>query len=255
MKKFYIFPAMLFLLFSCSSIRIEENFIEKNISDEITIIQISDLHLNKNRKIYKNLINMVNKISPDLLLFTGDSIDKKENLTLLNTFLMQIDPKIAKYSVLGNWEHWCNINFNDLITVYSANNVEPLINSSSEITIKGQKLYIYGTDDFTAGNPDLSNMEIDDDKINIIMTHSPVYFDNITKFFGDKEIYVFSGHTHGGQVTFFGKPFFLPQGCGKYLKGIYKKGNCTLYVSKGIGNSSHDIRLFAKPDIFMITIR
>lgn len=45
---------------------------------------------------------------------TGDSIDKKENLYLLDKFLEGIDQDIMKYAVLGNWEHWSSLDINEL---------------------------------------------------------------------------------------------------------------------------------------------
>jgi predicted MPP superfamily phosphohydrolase len=58
-----------------------------------------------------------------------------------------------------------------------------------------------------------------------------------------------SGHTHGGQVTFFGLPLILPEGSGRYCAGEYASGACELHVSRGIGNSTVDFRLFADPEI------
>ncbi len=38
-------------------------------------------------------------------------------------------------------------------------------------------------------------------------------------------------------------------------KKIYRKDKNTLFVYKGIGNSAHDFRLFAKPNIYLVTIK
>ncbi len=240
---------------SCSSITIKRENITRGIPEEIKIIQVSDLHLNKEKKIYRKLLEIINNAKPDILLITDDSVDNKENIYLLDNFLKQIDSSINIYAVPGNWEHWCEVNLYDLRTVYYENGVQLFINEGADVTVNNQRIYIFGTDDLIGGNPDISRIRIDTDKINIIMTHSPAYFDSLTKTLKDDKIFVFSGHTHGGQITFFGKPFFMPQGCGEYLKGIYRKDKITLFVSKGIGNSIYDFRLFAKPGIFLVTIK
>jgi hypothetical protein len=63
---------------------------------------------------------------------------------------------------------------------------------------------------------------------------------------------VLSGHTHGGQITFFGLPLFKPEGSGKYNSGIYKNNKWIMNVNKGLGNSTINIRLFSSPTIDVI---
>lgn len=41
------------LLTSCSTIEIKQDIVETSLTDEVKIIQISDLHINKDKKIYK----------------------------------------------------------------------------------------------------------------------------------------------------------------------------------------------------------
>lgn len=242
------------VLSSCTSFEIKKDFIDNKLGQEITILQVSDLHINKNKSIYRKLIEEINEINPDILFLTGDSLDQKDKFHLLDNFLQGINPDIPKYAVLGNWEHWSNLNIKKLDEIYYKHGVKLLINDGSEIEINNQKLCIYGTDDFTAGRPTLKNANFESDSINIILTHSPEYFDYILKEHKNKKLLIFSGHTHGGQITLFGKPLFVPSGSGEYLKGTYIKSNSRLYVSKGIGNSKVDFRLFAKPDIFEVIV-
>jgi predicted MPP superfamily phosphohydrolase len=61
--------------------------------------------------------------------------------------------------------------------------------------------------------------------------------------------YVFSGHSHGGQLNIFGYIPNLPPGVGNYIKGWYKDKSPELYVSKGIGTSILPIRLGARAEI------
>jgi hypothetical protein len=67
---------------------------------------------------------------------------------------------------------------------------------------------------------------------------------------------MFSGHTHGGQVTFFGlwAPY-LPSDYGqKYLKGIVETNGITVLISNGIGTSALPIRFFARPQYDVIVL-
>lgn len=254
MKGVFIIFIILVFYTSCTSFEIIQDEIKTSIENDIQIVQISDLHINKDKKIYRDLVEKINNINPDILLITGDSIDKKENIHLLDNFLKKLNPNIIKFAILGNWEHWSSLDINKLENIYKENRVELLVNRSKSITINEVTLKIFGTDDYTAGKPSLENFEFNNNSINIVMTHSPGYFNYLIKKFPNSSILVFSGHTHGGQVTFFGKPIFVPQGSGEYLKGIYIKSNNKLYVSKGIGNSKYDFRLFAKPDIIKVIL-
>lgn len=75
------------------SIWIEKFFIETKTfclgksTDEnfdLKIIQISDLHLQTINYQLEKLIDNINEQHPDLILFTGDSIDKRQNIDVLN---------------------------------------------------------------------------------------------------------------------------------------------------------------------------
>lgn len=65
------------------------------------------------------------------------------------------------------------------------------------------------------------------------------------------------GHSHCGQVAF---PLvgvvYVPSRYGtRYACGLYREGARMMIVSGGVGTSGFPIRMFAPPDIWMITIR
>ncbi len=251
--KILIYIFLLILLFtSCYHIEIIKDEVDRNLHDEIKIVHISDLHIKKDKKIYKNLIEIINKIDPDILLITGDSIDNNKKLQLLNLLLSKLNKSIKKYAILGNHEYRGNVNITNLKEIYKENDTELLINNGNIFIIKEKNINLYGVDD---NYPDIENFNFIDDSINIIMVHCPEYFDEISEKYKNKEIIVLSGHTHGGQITFFEKPILLPEGCGSYLKGKYIKNKLVLYVSKGIGNTVIDLRINAKPDIFYLILK
>ena len=99
---------------------VERYFIETNEfyfgtatknTNNLKMVQISDLHLHGITYQIKELANQLNKLQPDLILITGDAIDKSLNMGLLKQFLQLIDNKIKKVAVLGNWEYQAEINF------------------------------------------------------------------------------------------------------------------------------------------------
>ena len=77
--------------------------------DGLKIVHFSDLHYNRALNITKlnKVVKEINNINPDIVVFTGDLIDKDSNLTdndyiELSNILNNINAKYGKYAILGN---------------------------------------------------------------------------------------------------------------------------------------------------------
>lgn len=246
---------------------IEKFFIETNEfyingatkeTTNVKVVQISDLHLQSVGYSLTKLANKLNKLQPDLILITGDAIDKKENTTILNEFLTLIDKQIKKVAILGNWEYWGDIDLNELKKVYTENNCVLLVNQTTQYTFRNKSISITGIDDFLGGKADFKTAikEYQKSDYHIILNHCPQYGDQISALI-DKDTHVdfiLSGHTHGGQISFFGFAPFLPPGSGRYVKGWYNENVPKLYVSKGIGTSILPARFGARAEIAIFNL-
>lgn len=238
---------------------VDWNYYDISTSEEkkIKIIQLSDLHIDKFRSIHKSIARKINKLNPDLLVITGDSVDKTENIKSLDVFLNLIEHSIKKYAILGNWEYWGNVDLNALKTTYKNNNCELLINENRAITIGKRNLNIIGIDDLIGGNAniEMAIKNIKTTSTNIILSHCPQYTEFISRTTNGLNIdIVLSGHTHGGQITFLGFAPFTPAGSGRYLKGWYTFAKTKMYVSKGIGTSILPIRFGARAEMVVIDL-
>lgn len=141
--------------------------------------------------------------------------------------------------------------------IYSKNNCELLINENRTIIIKNREISIVGVDDYVGGNADFVKAvkNLKQTETNIVLSHCPEHRDIIAKQKSNLNIdLVLSGHTHGGQITFFGFVPFKPQGSGKYLKGWYKESDPKMYISKGIGTSILPIRFGARAEMVEMDI-
>jgi predicted MPP superfamily phosphohydrolase len=231
---------------------------DKKETSNIKVVQISDLHLQSLNYQLIKLTEKLNKLAPDLILITGDAIDKANNITVLNDFLKGINKEIKKVAILGNWEYWGNVDLIELDKIYADNNCTLLINQTKQFTFGDRTISITGVDDFVGGKADFES-SIKDYKISdhhIILNHCPQYSDYISEKL-NKEInvdFILSGHTHGGQINLFGFIPFLPQGSGKYVKGWYKENSPNLYVSKGIGTSIFPARFGARAEIAIFNL-
>ena len=94
----------------------------------------------------------------------------------------------------------------------------------------------------------------------LLLAHCPQYRDALPDASAPgwfQPAHMLSGHTHGGQVTLFGIPLFLPRGSGRYLKGWYHDQDGTLpalYVSRGLGMSGLPIRFWAAPELSLFEL-
>lgn len=218
------------------------------------IVQFSDLHYGMiSESMLKRLVNNINSLKPDVVVFTGDLVEegyelKDDDIKTLVKYLNKINASLGKYAIIGNHdvrnESFENIMYDSNFRLLK-NNYDTVYNE------KNDSILIYGLDDSIEGEPTIKALKAKDiNNINyrIILTHEPDYVD---EFINDYDIsLVLAGHSHGSQVNIPGiNRLFLPKGCRKYYKSYYNVNNTPLYISNGIGNSMLNFRLFTIPSI------
>lgn len=219
----------------------------------LRIAQLSDLHLQSIGRRETRVAEQIAHLQPDLIVLSGDVIDRADALPVLDAFLhsLQGRPTIA---VLGNWEHWSEIDLAQLQSTYARHpHATLLVNASQLYRLGGGQVQVHGLDDHTAGQPQLPQLERDipQGRIEVLVQHSPAWFDEAAaQRTTARYDLCLAGHTHGGQITLFGLPLWTPSGSGAYVGGPYPSPLCKmLYVSKGIGTSVLPARLGARPEI------
>lgn len=223
----------------------------------IRLVQLSDLHLQAIGKHEKSLVNQVKELRPDLVVLTGDMIDRADALPLLQAFDEDLGP-IPMFAVPGNWEHWSKLDFVSLrATIEGQQGNHLLLNGRYSFTKGKRTIQLIGLDDFTGGNPDLSLLERigylhNQSATTVLLQHSPGFFDlsEVLRLMGlGRCTLCLSGHTHGGQIAIAGWAPFTPQGSGHFVSGFYDISGCRLYVSRGVGMSIISARLGSRPEI------
>ncbi|MBT8284851.1 MAG: metallophosphoesterase [Flavobacteriaceae bacterium] len=229
--------------------------LRKGGGEYIKLIQLTDLHIREIKTYHIWIAKRIKKEDPDLLCFTGDSIDRPDQLALLESFLKMIPVEIPKVVIMGNKEYDGKITHEDYQELFGRFNGQLLVNETISFEKDGRKLNIIGIDDLLNGSPDYKMAVNDLDKSleTVILNHCPQYRDTIDVLNKDLNVrikLILSGHTHGGQIQIFGKEFFKPGGSGSYLNGWYKSDESLMYVSKGVGTSRNlPIRFGARAEI------
>ena len=234
----------------------------ENITDNFNgfkIVHLSDIHYGRIFELsdLKKLVKKVNEFDPNIIVITGDLIDKNTKMTTakaekISTELNKLTSSNGKYIISGNhdlkfdeWENIINqsgfINLNNSYdTIYNKGyNFMVIAGLSSfkdkeDINNKNQKTESY-----------LNSFEKDGPIYKILLMHEPDYIDDLKN---NQYDLILAGHSHGGQVKIpFIGPVYSPDGAKKYTNGHYKINNSDLYVSNGIGVSIYNYRIFNTP--------
>lgn len=237
---------------------IEPNWLDVTIHEmpssatgqRIRIVQLSDLHLQSYGAREKAISEKLQELKPDLIVLSGDVIDNPDAVQVLDRFLKTLGPA-PKAAVLGNWEYWGDVDLSALRKTYEVQHgVRLLVNDVATYRIGGRTIRVVGLDDYTAGQPHLAGLYSGGEAgVSVLIQHSPGWFTRYASGVQGRFDLCLSGHTHGGQVTFFGLTVWTPRGSGDYSAGFYETAVCPLYVSKGLGTSVLPIRFGARPEI------
>jgi len=218
------------------------------------LVHFSDLHCSGKPRIEKKLVNIVNETRPDIIVFTGDCLllNTPEALPVFKKTLQSLNAGIAKVAVLGNVDIW----YLPGLDYFGGTGFEQLDGKTVEVKKDDGAIYISG---LSCEHPDklpglLKNLP--ENHFNIFLYHKPDLIEDIDGFGVD--LYL-CGHTHGGQVRlpFFGALITLSKFGKKYEQGLYKVGETTLYINRGIGpegGGTPRVRFLARPEITIFDI-
>ena len=263
------------------------------VNNKIRIIQISDLHNCTYGDENETLIDRVDKLKPDIILLTGDSISSDtvdlDQVVELCAALVEIAPS---YYIYGNNEVEVyysypltqesldqQFGFNDdnrdpqkllnitdqLTEKLSAVGVTVLKNSTATITIGETPIDIYGV---LTSNPSAfwsyagesfnDYLYTNTTHLKITAIHEPQIFEEFKPdYWGDVML---AGHTHGGiaKIPMIGPLYtheggLLPGRAGCYVYGRYEVQGRPLIVSSGLENQNL-FRINNEPELVIVDV-
>jgi predicted MPP superfamily phosphohydrolase len=225
--------------------------------DGVKIVFVSDIHygLFFSKARVRALVRRINRMRPDIILLGGDYVDKKPKyIHPCFAELRKLKAVFGVYGVLGNQDYRADPELSRRAMAES--NILDLDNRAFYLMKQGARIKIGGVADFTMTTQDLNPTiaDVSKDDFVILVTHNPDYAEEIAT---DKVDLVFSGHTHGGQITLFGlwSPLVPSKYGGKYRTGIIKAPFTRVIVSNGIGTVPPPIRFGARPQINIVTLK
>jgi predicted MPP superfamily phosphohydrolase len=225
--------------------------------NELNIAFAADLHLSPidGERLLKRIVEKINSVNPDLILFAGDVVDDKADILKtrgIGESFKLLKPKLGIYNINGNHEF--------------INNVAPSVKFVEDYGIRvlrdryelvDSSVYIVGREDvvmkqFTGKDRKSLEEIIETAESNypkILLDHTPTKLEQAVNNGIDLQL---SGHTHHGQIW----PANIITGLIYELSwGYKKKGNTQFYVTSGAGTWGPPVRTGSKSEIVNIKIR
>ncbi len=229
----------------------------------LRIVQLSDLHLRSVGRHEERIARAVHDLRPDMIVLTGDAVDRDGNLHLLGDFLSLLPQAGERLAIVGNWEHWAGIAPARLEQLYDRHGWRLLLDESVRVRTGAAELLVTGMDDLVGGAPDTSRALADAAPCanHLLLAHCPTHRERFRAGAPDGRLpadvdprllspaLMLAGHTHGGQVTLLGWAPLRPPGSGRYVSGWYRDSPTALYVSRGLGTSVVPARFRAPPEV------
>lgn len=239
--------------------------------DNYKIVQISDFHLETlySRDYAQKIVDSVNALQPDVILYTGDIVNRQATeLLQYNDILSQLDAPDGVYTVMGNHDYGDFVKW-ETDAAYRAN--RSLFNSTIAqmdwVQLDNETAYIHRGNDSIAvigvenwgeppfqqyGNLQVAYPALHDHVYKILLSHNPRHWRAEVLPRSNVDL-MLSGHTHALQCRI---GDFSPAVL-RYPEwgGLYREGNQYLYVNVGIGCTMMPARIGAAPEITVITLQ
>ena len=211
-----------------------------------------------NKRQQKKAIEMINAQKKDMILLGGDYATWEKNIPKFYEDAKDIKiPELGVYAIYGNHEYPGEKETAENMKKLGFN---LLVNENRKITINNEYIYIAGVTDLWHGKPDaqkaLEGLKKED--FVLFLTHNPEYFEEMTEDEKEKADMTLAGHTHGGQVTFFGKIIVSAiKDKKKYGYGMKEYDGHKIYITSGLGGAFLEmfIRFFAQPEIVIFELK
>jgi len=242
----------------------------------LKIVQISDIHSGSfnDKGAVERGVDMVLRVNPDLVLFTGDLVnDKATEMQEYMDVFNRITAPMGVYSIFGNHDYgdyvsWSSAqakkeNLEHLKQVHAQLGWRLLLDEHVILKKNNEQIALIGIQNWSAfgrfpkyGRMDKAYLGTEKYPFKILMSHDPSHWDaEVRVKYPDIDL-MLSGHTHGMQ---FGveNPYFKwspVQWFYKEWAGLYEAGKQKLYVNRGYGFIGYPGRVGILPEITLIEL-
>lgn len=228
----------------------------------LRIVHIADLQVDSRTNSSKldPYIDAVNKLNPDLILFSGDAVTSGTSFVEQAADVMgKLKARFGTYACLGDHDYFANSKL--VVDQLQARGIVVLENESKTVAVDDASVVITGVTNVYRNQ--LSEVTVDrlareraPASLSILLTHQPSSW--LVRFAAERQYDLFlGGHTHGGQIVF-PLPGFLLTGSSfetDYVTGFYSVGSMLVSINNGLGLTLAPIRYHAPAEVTLIVLR
>ena len=224
--------------------------------DGLRIVFLSDLHLGcfATEADVAQLCSQVAAAEPDLVCLGGDLVHARpDDLEQIGEALGCLSPRLGIFAVPGNHDRYADPSLGRWRPYLERRGVEVLVNEGRRLRADGDSLWLGGVDDLSQGVPDLEAAlaGLREEEPALLLSHHPDLFHESASVGVDLTL---SGHTHAGQITWFGRAFTRHTRLGLW-RGHFERDGAQLYVGRGAGTGGLPLRIHAPGELSLITLR
>ncbi|HEY4281490.1 MAG TPA: metallophosphoesterase [Chthoniobacterales bacterium] len=223
--------------------RLEVKQLQLGHDPQCQFVHFSDLHYRGDAEFAAEVVQTINALKPQFVCFTGDLIEQPEYLAEALSFIRQIETPV--YGAPGNHDYFSRAPFIEFARVFNATGGSWLVDQSIVLPEKDLEIVGMAYAGIHAFRPPQAARRL-------LLLHYPAMADQLGKPFD----LILSGHSHGGQIRLplYG-PLLIPDGVGRYDRGLFQTPNGPLYVNAGIGTlSTIPVRWNCPPEITLVRI-
>lgn len=243
--------------------------------NDFKVVQLSDLHLGSYGESYKGvgrLVEEVNALQPDLIVFTGDMVNNfADEMPRWIPILRKLNAPYGKYAVTGNHDYgdytrWASAhekqdNMQRFYRNMEAMGFQMLNNTHVPIVRQGDTLWIAGVENW--GRPPFPRYGkltaalegLEEKDAVILLSHDPSHWR--AEVLSHAIPLTLSGHTHAMQmgIRIGNKEWSPSQYIYPEYDGLYKESGQYLHVSRGQGYLGYPGRIGLRPVITLLSLK
>lgn len=245
----------------------------EKLKKDVKVILLSDLHNKSFGRGNIRILKAIDQIAPDMVLIAGDMYTSaaEGDIETAAGLVCALAGKYPVYYGNGNHEHKTRLfprEFSDMYRKFSEKieeaGVVHLLNE--KVSLPTLNMDIYGVEIDREYYRKFKGMQMegtylekllgkpDKNRVSLLIAHNPDYFKSYAAWGADL---VVSGHVHGGLMR-------LPVLGGvvspairlfpKYDGGVFREGNSTMILGRGLGTHTLPIRIFNPGELVVIEL-
>lgn len=184
---------------------------------------------------------------PDLIALAGDYVTWADRASVAPCAeaLSPLSAPLGVFAVTGNHDPEPTVN-----AVFEAHGIQVLRDEHAHVTARGQAIIVGGLRFWSTKTAEVGRLFPAGSGFPILLAHDPRRLTQAAQL--DLPL-VLSGHTHGGQVVL---PGLGAPAATRFpvVSGFARRGNTTLYVSRGLGTVMLPVRLNCPPEVAVLTL-